>query len=188
MQPQRRYYIVYRTRNLVNGCYYIGAHETNNLADGYLGSGKRLKRAIRKYGAHNFRRSILARCRSRRAMYALERRLIAAVLGDPLCYNIAPGGAGGFNAQTAAARTYREPITRSPETRERIARSKAIQMRGAGNSQYGTAWLSHDERELTCRVPRPVDHRLILAGWRPGRVMRYRNVNVLELELELRDG
>jgi hypothetical protein len=44
------YYILYKTTNNVNGMIYIGQHTTNRLDDGYLGSGKRLRRAIKHYG------------------------------------------------------------------------------------------------------------------------------------------
>jgi Holliday junction resolvase len=53
------YYIIYETKNLKNGKIYIGMHETDNLEDGYLGSGTRLKRAIRYYGREFFERRIL---------------------------------------------------------------------------------------------------------------------------------
>lgn len=91
-----RYYIVYRTENLVTGAYYIGAHETSVLEDGYLGSGKILKRAIKKYGVENFKRVVLAHCSTRERMYVLERLIISRHLGHPDCYNIARGGKGGW--------------------------------------------------------------------------------------------
>ena len=53
-----QYYMVYKTTNLVNNKYYIGVHATNDLNDGYFGSGKNLKQAIKKYGKEHFKRDI----------------------------------------------------------------------------------------------------------------------------------
>ena len=50
-------YIVYETTNLINGKYYIGVHRKNGK--NYLGSGKILIYAIKKYGRDNFMREIL---------------------------------------------------------------------------------------------------------------------------------
>jgi len=48
-------YIVYQTLCLVNLKYYVGQHrqETSGF-DGYLGSGMKLEKAIKKYGKENF--------------------------------------------------------------------------------------------------------------------------------------
>jgi len=53
------YYFVYETTNNINGKKYIGYHKTTNLNDGYLGSGKILHYAIKKYGRGAFSRRIL---------------------------------------------------------------------------------------------------------------------------------
>ena len=50
----KRYNFVYITTNIVNGKQYVGSHGTNNLNDGYLGSGQALHLAFEKYGKGNF--------------------------------------------------------------------------------------------------------------------------------------
>lgn len=56
---EKDHYLVYETTNVVNGKIYVGFHSTNNIDDGYIGSGKLLKRAVEKYGPQNFTRRVL---------------------------------------------------------------------------------------------------------------------------------
>lgn len=90
------YYIVYKTTNLVNNKFYIGAHRTNNLNDSYLGSGVALKNAIKKYGIENFVREILYIAVNESDMFFMEEKLILENMGEN-CYNMMPGGKGGFD-------------------------------------------------------------------------------------------
>lgn len=90
------YYIVYKTTNLLNNKEYIGIHQTKNLNDGYLGSGKHLKYAVTKYGVENFGRQILFYCETHEEMLAKEAELVT----EEWCswsntYNICVGGFGG---------------------------------------------------------------------------------------------
>lgn len=79
-------YTIYKTINLLNGKHYIGKHQTKDLNDGYLGSGKILKYAISKYGIENFHKEILFICESEKQMNILEKIL---VVPDPeISYNL----------------------------------------------------------------------------------------------------
>lgn len=89
------FYLIYKTTNIVNGKFYIGKHKTNEITDSYMGSGKRLKYAIKKYGIENFHREILHVCRTEKQMNILEKIL---VVPDPETnYNLCIGGQGGFS-------------------------------------------------------------------------------------------
>lgn len=87
------FFTVYKITNKVNGKYYIGKHQTTNLNDGYMGSGKILKLAINKYGIDNFTKEILHIFETEEEMNAKEKELV--VISEET-YNINEGGHGGF--------------------------------------------------------------------------------------------
>ena len=47
---KHKYHYFYKITNNINNHFYYGVHNTNNLNDGYMGSGKRLHIAYKKYG------------------------------------------------------------------------------------------------------------------------------------------
>lgn len=90
---EKKYHIVYKTTCLVNGRYYIGCHATDDLNDGYLGSGPELKKDIARFGKSAFVRETLYECSSLKEA-ALKEREVANrdVVNDPNCYNQQIGG------------------------------------------------------------------------------------------------
>jgi hypothetical protein len=98
LNESKKFHFLYKTINLLNKKYYIGVHSTSNFKDGYLGSGKRLKYSIRKYGKENFKLEILEWYNNREELIEREKELVNDVLlSDKMCLNLKPGGSGGFN-------------------------------------------------------------------------------------------
>lgn len=91
------YYLVYKLTNLVNGKIYIGCHMTKNLDDGYMGSGRRLAYAKKKYGVENFKKEILSTHETPEEMLTEEARLVnEEFLGREDVYNLTVGGKGSW--------------------------------------------------------------------------------------------
>lgn len=91
------YFTIYQTTNNVNGKIYVGMHKTSNINDSYLGSGKILENAIKKYGRENFKKEILYIFNTEEEMRLKEKELVT----EEFClredtYNLCPGGKGGF--------------------------------------------------------------------------------------------
>ena len=90
---KHKYNYFYKITNIVNGHYYYGVHSTDDLNDGYMGSGTRLKNAFKKYGINNFKKEIIKQCESRKEAYELESIFVTeALIKDSNCYNIILGG------------------------------------------------------------------------------------------------
>ena len=88
-----KYNYFYRIVNKKNGHYYYGVHSTDNIDDGYMGSGTRLKKAIEKYGIENFEKEIIKICNDRKEAYELESNYVTeSLIKDDNCYNIILGG------------------------------------------------------------------------------------------------
>ena len=87
------YYTIYKITNNLNNKYYIGKHKTDDLDDGYMGSGKYIKRAIEKYGKENFTKEILFIFETEEEVNAKEKELVVV---SEETYNLCPGGQGGF--------------------------------------------------------------------------------------------
>lgn len=100
-------YTVYKTINTINNKIYIGFHNINDMddilttesvydsifKDGYLGSGKLIKRAIEKYGPENMKQELLLVTDDREEAEELERSLVnKEFVEEDTNYNLSIGG------------------------------------------------------------------------------------------------
>lgn len=108
------YYYVYQIRNLINGKVYVGKHKSPNqpLENGYYGSGKQIKAAIKKYGKGNFTKEVLHYCSSLIEMSDKEAEIVTEdFVKRKDTYNMHKGGPGGF-----------EHINNDPVARARVSK------------------------------------------------------------------
>ena len=136
---RKKYHFIYKTTNLLSGRYYIGMHSTDDLNDGYLGSGTLLRRALNKYGKENFKIEFLEFVNSREELAAREKEIVSLQeIAKKECMNLKVGGEGGYssdkhveNRQRARAeghRKYFDSIKNDPdlykEHGQKISRKK----------------------------------------------------------------
>lgn len=128
MRKEKKYHFIYKTTNLLSGRYYIGMHSTNNLEDGYLGSGYLISRAIKKHGKENFVREILEFCNSREELKSREKEIVdLREIAKEECMNLQVGGGGGFISEEhrikctkASNKAFKEKYENDPEFRKHM--------------------------------------------------------------------
>lgn len=103
------FYTVYKVTNLVNGKIYVGLHVTKDLDDDYLGSGKQIQAAVKKYGRNNFKREYIKICETPEEMYNLEAEIVNEdFVKSPATYNMKTGGTGSWSHVNSNLAKYRE--------------------------------------------------------------------------------
>ena len=92
------FYTIYQITSKITRKIYIGKHQTTDIEDDYMGSGKLLCRDQTKYGLENFVKEILFVFDSADEMNSKEKELVT----EEFCsfdhtYNLCVGGDGGFS-------------------------------------------------------------------------------------------
>lgn len=131
--------LIYKTTNLINGKVYIGRQVHDN--PNYIGSGKIIRRAIKKYGINNFKKEILEYCFSISHLNDQEKYWIVTLnsTDKTIGYNIMLGGQGG-NTFTDRRGTlnpmYGKP--RDQKTKDAIAKANRLRPKvyGKANKSY----------------------------------------------------
>lgn len=88
-----KYHYLYKITNNITDEYYYGVHSTDDLNDGYFGSGSALKDNIKNYGKNNFIKEIIGFFPNRKELMKAEERLVdEKLLNDSKCLNVILGG------------------------------------------------------------------------------------------------
>ena len=136
---ERKYHFIYKTTNVLTGRYYYGMHSTDDLDDGYLGSGKRLRYSIRKYGEENHKREIIEYCKNKKELNQKEMEVVNLdEIAKEKCMNIMIGGQGGYHKNCfggkegnsrgglIAGNIHKVKIKNDPEFRKRVSKNVSI--------------------------------------------------------------
>lgn len=136
MSESNYIYIVYRTTNLVNNKIYIGTHRQKFhfpiIFDGYFGSGKLIRQAIKKYGVESFVRETLHVFYTAKEAYKKEKEIVnEKFVNSKDTYNLCGGGNGASCHSPETKRKMSEAQTgekhamygkkHSPETKQKMS-------------------------------------------------------------------
>lgn len=162
-------HIIYKTTNSLNNRFYFGMHSTMNIDDGYLGSGRRIKAEVKKYGKENFVKEILEYLPTREALCERETEIVCeTLLMDPLCLNLKLGGEGGWHVVNQGNKSSRfSGKMHTSCTKLQMSISQQGKQKGEKNSQYGTFWVTNELKSI--KIQKDLLDEYLTAGFKRGR-------------------
>ena len=97
-RKEKKYHFIYKTIDTRNNNFYIGMHSTDDLNDGYVGSGKRIRNIKYRYGKDILKMEILEFVSNKEILKKRESEIVNLdLIKDKKCLNLREGGEGGFN-------------------------------------------------------------------------------------------
>lgn len=115
-------HIIYQITNTRNGKIYIGYHGTDNINDGYMGSGTYLKNALKiaKFiGDESMIKEILHEFETKEEALQMEKQIVNdEFVNREDTYNLKVGGQGGWD------HTHKDPVQIE---KRRVGNKKAIE-------------------------------------------------------------
>ena len=100
-------------------------HSTDNLEDGYMGSGKALRYSLKRYGKENHKVEILEMLESRELLAEREKSIVTlSKVRNGKCMNLKVGGIGGFTKKAKKRKPKKKPITKKTKLKTRSKRKK----------------------------------------------------------------
>jgi group I intron endonuclease len=149
---RRKHHYIYKTICTVSNKYYIGMHSTDDIDDGYLGSGKVLQYSIKKHGKQNHIKEIIEYFPDRIQLALREKELITDdILNDPMCINLRYGGNGGMPGMNVTEET-RAKLSKAGKGRPHSEEHKAkIGIANAGKIRTPEMIQNHKDK-ITGRI------------------------------------
>lgn len=144
-------FYIYKTTNKVNGKYYIGKHK-GFIEDSYLGSGILIRQAIEKYGKNNFEKEELVFCRTEEEANYWETRIISLNIKNPDCYNLAPGGEGGFTTKYFSAKDKKEISKKASQSFKRYRKENPEEVEQWQKKQRITLMKNIDKHKQSIKT------------------------------------
>ena len=137
---EKQFNFVYITTNIVNGKQYVGDHSTNNLNDGYLGSGILLSKDIKKYKRKIFKKKIFEFFNTKKEAFDAQEKYINEYNTlSPNGYNISPMGGncvqkchseetlkkmGNSNKGKIRSKEFKDNVSKFHKGRKRLEETK----------------------------------------------------------------
>lgn len=138
-------YKIILTEGSLTDSYYYGQHKTNDLNDGYKGSGAILRKYYKKY-PDGYKKEIISFCNSQEELDKTEYELIKPHLNEEQCLNICFGGrSGGGHPHTE-------------ETKQKISNT----VKGRKPNNYGKKWSEEQRKAFSEKMK---GHK----GWTKGK-------------------
>jgi group I intron endonuclease len=165
--------IIYLTTNNINGMIYIGQTVTTNQY--YLGSGRRIINAVKKYGRENFTRRTLQTCKTQEHLNQAEIYWIKKFDSQDrsIGYNIANGGNSDATCAESTKQLLREMNlgkTISEEQKVLISntlKGRKLSKEHVENMKGSQKGYKHIIKEgKVKRVPPELVNRYLSEGWK----------------------
>jgi hypothetical protein len=151
---QRKHHYIYKiTRVDGSGKYYIGMHSTDDLDDGYFGSGTYLWHSINKHGKDAHSKEILEHLPSRKDLKLREKEIV----------NLKRGGEG--NSSEDSKRIWLKPGMREQMTASIKAAHSTPEARARSSKNTKALWETEEFRKKMADNNQPARQE---ARWQEG--------------------
>jgi hypothetical protein len=176
-----KFYTIYKITHKDTGQIYIGKHITKDLNDRYMGSGKRISRAVAKYGRDAFEKEYLFIFDNEIDMNLKE----AEIVTEDFCiredtFNLCVGGKGGFSYINRDGSKRRMELMADPEWNAKY--KEALRLGREKMSPEASALMK--QRRIDTLIAR---YGKVPSNWEKGQKHRPETIELLKRRAQERD-